>query len=76
MLRMEGRGKQGSLTVLTGQCDCDFIGKVFRLFLRYCYIRKIAEDYLFQKKNLGRAGEVCALKGDEGILCISMHLFA
>lgn len=50
MLRLEGRGKQGRFTVLVGQCDHDFIGKVFRLFLKYCYLRKIAGDY-FRKKQ-------------------------
>ena len=54
ILRMEGRGKQGRFRVLTGQCDHDFSGKTFRLFPRYCYLRKITGDYLFQKKNSGK----------------------
>lgn len=59
MLRLEGRGKQGRFTVLVGQCDHDFIGKDFRLFLKYCYLRKIVGDY-FRKKTSGKylPGEV------------------
>lgn len=51
MLRMEARGKHGRFTVLAGQRDHDFIGEIYRLFLRYFYLLKISGDYLFQKKT-------------------------
>lgn len=74
---MEGGGKQRRFTVLAGLYDHDFIGEIFRLLLRYSHLCKIAGDYLFQKKNCSEylPGEVWALKGDEGSLCVSMHLF-
>lgn len=54
MLKRKGRRKQDTFTVLTGQCDHDFSGKIFRLFLRYFYFCKNAGNIISGGKKIAK----------------------